>query len=95
MACAKNIVVVGDLKQLPHISQEGEKISDIAHKYSISQCYNYESENLLSSLDKLFDKIPKTLLRDHWRALCAATYIAIVINFSSLPVTWLLRRAFI
>lgn len=67
MACAKNIIVVGDLKQLPHISQEGEKITDLAQKYNVSPCYNYENENLLSSLDKLFDKIPKTLLREHYR----------------------------
>lgn len=67
MACAKNIIVVGDLKQLPHISAEIEQLDDLAQQYNINPCYNYESENLLSSLDKVFKDIPKTLLREHYR----------------------------
>ncbi len=67
MACAQNIIVVGDLKQLPHISAEIEQLDDLAQQYNIDPCYNYESENLLSSLDKIFKDIPKTLLREHYR----------------------------
>lgn len=62
MSCAKNIVVVGDLKQLPHIP-DGSLSSSIDQQYNIMNGYSYFHESLLSSLDKLFPLVPKTLLK--------------------------------
>lgn len=66
MSCAKNIVVVGDLKQLPHIP-DGSLSSSIDQQYNIMNGYSYFHESLLSSLDKLFPLVPKTLLKEHYR----------------------------
>lgn len=61
MACAKNIIIVGDRKQLPHIpSQTGLKAPKDA--------YDCEKFSLLDSVIQLFkDTVPVTLLREHYR----------------------------
>lgn len=68
-SCAKNVVVVGDLKQLPNVvSKEFSKISrEIFSKYSIPECYSYADESLLSSITKRYQQVPKTLLKEHYR----------------------------
>lgn len=72
MACAKNIIAVGDLKQLPHIPSE--EIIDL--KYSIDDKFNilpgsgysYVKDSLLSSLETVFSSVaPVTLLKEHYR----------------------------
>ena len=61
LGCAKNVIIVGDRKQLPHVPTK----LDIKppHEY-----YNCEKYSLLDSFIGLFqDKIPITLLKEHYR----------------------------
>ena len=70
MSCAKNIVAVGDLKQLPHIpSKSITNINPpIDEAFDIQPGYSYLHESLLSSLNTLFlDSAPITLLKEHYR----------------------------
>ncbi|USE68784.1 hypothetical protein CTT31_06475 [Pseudoalteromonas maricaloris] len=66
MCCAKNMVVVGDTKQLPHIAKEKRQV-DIEHLYGETSPYNYKRNSLLASLIKLFPLSPTTLLKEHYR----------------------------
>ncbi len=69
MSCAKNIVVVGDLKQLPHVvNSKMAKITDaLFAEYKLSECFRYKNQSLLSSLVQVFPSAPRTLLREHYR----------------------------
>lgn len=70
MACAKNMVVVGDLKQIPHIPSQSliSTHPDINEKFDIKTKYNYLTESLLSSINKVFaESVPSTLLKEHYR----------------------------
>lgn len=69
LSCGKNAVIVGDLKQLPNVvTGEIKKISDnVFEKYSLKECYRYSENSILSSVSSLFENIPKTLLREHYR----------------------------
>ncbi len=59
--CAKNIIIVGDRKQLPHIPIK----TNIKCPDSLYDCENL---SLLDSLDEIFkDGVPKTLLKEHYR----------------------------
>ena len=61
LGCAKNVIIVGDRKQLPHVPIK----LDITppHKY-----YDCEKYSLLDSFIGLFRyKIPITLLKEHYR----------------------------
>lgn len=59
--CAKNIIVVGDRKQLPHIPIK----TNIKCPNSLYDC---EKLSLLDSLDEIFkNTIPRTLLKEHYR----------------------------
>ncbi|WP_309568888.1 AAA domain-containing protein [Clostridium estertheticum] len=69
LSCAKNVVIVGDLKQLPNVvTDEVKNKSDIIFKqYNLNLVFNYAENSLLSSITKLYSDIPKTLLREHYR----------------------------
>lgn len=69
LSCAKNAVIVGDLKQLPNVvdSHMEEIVGSIYAKYGIDKAYRYSSNSFLSSLCRLYPKIPQTLLREHYR----------------------------
>lgn len=69
MGCAKNIVVVGDLKQLPNVitKEEQSQITDLSETNFIPNQYRYEEHSLLSSVASVFINAPKTLLREHYR----------------------------
>ncbi len=70
MNCASNIVVVGDVKQLPHISDEDICVnhSEIVQRFNVQAGFNYEHDSLLSSFAYLFkDKAPTVLLKEHYR----------------------------
>ena len=60
---------MGDLKQLPNVvdSQMEEIVGAVFTKYGIDDAYRYSSNSFLSSLCKLYPKIPQTLLREHYR----------------------------
>ena len=69
LSCAKNAVIVGDLKQLPNVvdSHTEEVVSAVFAKYGIDEAYRYSTNSFLSSLCRLYPKIPQTLLREHYR----------------------------
>ncbi|WP_440895442.1 AAA domain-containing protein [Amphibacillus sp. Q70] len=61
LSCAKKIVIVGDQKQLPHISEEIELSFE-------DEAYDYKTKNIMDSLDYLYgDTIARTLLQEHYR----------------------------
>ncbi len=61
LSCAKNIIIVGDQKQLPHIPEKTDYIFD-------NEAYDYTNQNLMSSLDCLYgDTLQRTLLKEHYR----------------------------
>lgn len=77
MSCAKNLVVVGDSRQLQQIDEErlfpeSEKLS---REYDVPQPYRYESNSILKSVKEAVKGVPTTLLREHYR--CAPD----IINF--------------
>lgn len=70
LACCKNVVIVGDVKQLPQIvTSELEKLSnEMFYKSNVSEAYNYSKYSIIASLMKLYkDDLPKTLLSEHYR----------------------------
>lgn len=69
LSCARNAVIVGDLKQLPNVvdNHTEEVTSSIFVKYQLTEAYKYATNSFLSSLCKLYPNIPQTLLREHYR----------------------------
>lgn len=69
LSCAKNAVIVGDRMQLPNVvpSDTKEKATKIFEKYNLDEAYNYTDKSLLLSIDYLFNDLPKTLLKEHYR----------------------------
>ena len=66
---AKNIVVIGDDKQLPPVIVEGilEREKGLAEKYLIPQEYRDDGKSFLSFIQATVSKVPVTLLREHYR----------------------------
>lgn len=61
LGCARNAVIVGDSKQLPHIPESTGLVPP-------SDAYDCDKHSLLSSCDLVFgDSVPRTLLREHYR----------------------------
>ncbi len=70
MYCCKNIVIVGDEKQLPHIVSKDNAKEDrkLYQADLIPIQYNYTKHSIISSLSALYgDKIATTLLKEHYR----------------------------
>ena len=70
MRVAKNIVVVGVIKQLPQIDDDSFKDRNglLLQKFNVPKTYSYYGNSIMSSLLTLYgDKIPKTMLREHYR----------------------------
>ena len=69
LSCAKNAVIVGDLKQLPNVvtNEMEEIVGAIFAKYEIDDAYRFSKNSFLASLCQLYPKIPQTLLREHYR----------------------------
>lgn len=69
LSCAKQAVIVGDLKQLPNVvdSETAENTNQIFKKYNIPEPYRYSNHSLLSSVTEVFPKVPKTLLKENYR----------------------------
>lgn len=70
LAYCKNVVIVGDVKQLPQIvSSDIEKLSnEMFYKHTLDEAYNYSKYSIIASLMKLYgDSLPKTLLSEHYR----------------------------
>ena len=68
-SCARNIVIVGDLKQLPNVLTENDiRTSDaIWQKYSLDERYRFSTHSLLSSALEIWRDAPVTLLREYYR----------------------------
>ncbi|WP_157775904.1 AAA domain-containing protein [Mesoplasma florum] len=68
MACAKNIIVVGDLKQLPQVDNIIFKEYFDKNIFNIESGYEYYKNNILKSFLTIYkDKVPTQLLREHYR----------------------------
>ncbi len=68
-SCAKNVVIVGDQKQLPNVVHEAtRKVADeIWSRYTFDKAYNYSNHSLLSSVTAVWQDVPSVLLREHYR----------------------------
>ena len=66
---AKNLVVVGDPKQLQDINEYKEAGKQIfqKHKEVVSDFYNDSANNFLSSIAKSNSQIKKVILKEHYR----------------------------
>ncbi|WP_424160811.1 AAA domain-containing protein [Bacillus amyloliquefaciens] len=64
LGCAKNVVIVGDRKQLPHIPDTSAELS----RFEIEPCFDYVKYSMLDSIIKVYNnRIPITLLKEHYR----------------------------
>lgn len=68
LSCARNVVVVGDTRQLPNVVTEDIKTraKAIFDSFHIQEGYQYTRSFLQSVLDVMPD-VPQTLLREHYR----------------------------
>ncbi|MDK2819805.1 MAG: hypothetical protein KFW07_03135, partial [Mycoplasmataceae bacterium] len=66
---AKNLVVVGDTKQLQDINEHKEEGNKIFNKNpaTINNFYNDSVNNFLSSIAKSNPEIKKVVLKEHYR----------------------------
>jgi RecA/RadA recombinase len=70
LSCCRNVIIVGDVKQLPHIvPTDIKKISDnMFGANNIGEAYNYSKYSIIASLMNLYkENLPKTLLCEHYR----------------------------
>lgn len=69
LSCARNAVIVGDLKQLPNVIPGDVKtISDEIFKFfDIPERFNFSDNSFLQSICKTFPKAPEVTLLEHYR----------------------------
>ena len=79
-SCAKNAVIVGDLKQLSNVVKKEDAIltDQIWSKYMTQPEYRFKDHSLLSSVMELYPNVTKTMLKEHYR--CHSK----IINFCNL-----------
>lgn len=64
--CCRNVIVVGDTKQLPQITDQ--KIEPNLKSLPPDPVYNYFRESILSSIIGLYgEHLPRVVLREHYR----------------------------
>lgn len=68
-ACAKNIVIVGDLQQLPNVLDTANLRNSEAvwSRYALPDVYHFSAHSLLSSAIAAWPEVPTVLLREHYR----------------------------
>lgn len=68
-SCAKNIIIVGDQKQLPNVLQPKDiKIADaIWSKHHFDERYHFATHSMLASAAEIWKGVPSVLLREHYR----------------------------
>ena len=68
LSCARNVVIVGDTKQLPNVVKDDTKVKAkvIFDSFHISEGYQYTNSFLRSILD-VMPNVTQTLLREHYR----------------------------
>ncbi|WP_102261170.1 AAA domain-containing protein [Mesobacillus jeotgali] len=69
LSCAKKAVIVGDTKQLPNVVTKEDALvaKGIFERAGLDHAYSYVEQSLLTSILNLYGKIPKTLLKEHYR----------------------------
>ncbi len=69
LSCAKNVVIVGDTKQLPNVvdSKYADSINKLSLQYKITQNYDFLQHSLLSSVVATLPNLQKVLLKEHYR----------------------------
>lgn len=68
LSCARNVVIVGDTKQLPNVVTENDKTKAkaIFDSFKIHEGYQFTNSFLQSVIDVIPD-VTQTLLREHYR----------------------------
>jgi len=69
LSCAQNAVIVGDIKQLPHVVTAGveEETKAMFDRFQVPAAFHYAKHNILTSLATIFPTIATTLLKEHYR----------------------------
>lgn len=68
LSCGKNVIIVGDTKQLPQIVDTRIQRKIHMDDSLVGGAYDYFRHNLLSSMFALFgDSVPKAMLQEHYR----------------------------
>lgn len=68
LSCARNVVIVGDTKQLPNVVTEGDKAAAKAvyESFHVSEGYKY-TKSFLQSILEIIPDVSQTLLKEHYR----------------------------
>lgn len=69
-SCAKKVVLVGDLMQLPHIvkSIDSKPVQSLFESYKLPNYYNYYNHSILKCvIEKYGQALPVVLLNEHYR----------------------------
>lgn len=69
LSCAKKTIVVGDLKQLPNVADSAlaRRTDSVFSEFNLPEAYRYKNHSLLAAVSELFPRVPRTLLREHYR----------------------------
>lgn len=69
LSCSKNVVIVGDEKQLPNVVPEDmkERTDEVFYNYNLDEAYKYSEKSVLTSIKTLYPEVPHTLLKEHYR----------------------------
>lgn len=69
LSVARNIVIVGDTKQLPNVidSTMSKQIQELTTHYKIPSHYDYMQHSFLSSVCSVLPNAPRVLLKEHYR----------------------------
>ncbi|MFC9474508.1 AAA domain-containing protein [Nocardia sp. NPDC056952] len=62
LACARNVVVVGDMAQLPPVTKQSSDLPQAP-----DPVFDYRNSVLASILERYGDRVPRQLLREHYR----------------------------
>lgn len=68
-SCARNIIIVGDQKQLPNVlTPQDIKIADtIWNKHKFDERYHFATHSMLASAAEIWHNVPSVLLKEHYR----------------------------
>lgn len=68
-SCARNVIIVGDLKQLPNVltGEDMKTADEIWNRHPFDEMYHFATQSLLSSAVARWRDVPTVLLREHYR----------------------------
>lgn len=68
-SCAKNVIIVGDLKQLPNVltGEDIQSADEIWNRHPFDEMYHFSQQSLLSSAVARWKDVPSVLLKEHYR----------------------------